>query len=353
MNKTTHYTETADDITLAVHHYSATAADTRRHPVLLVHGLTANHYNLAFDEQYGVAQYLARNGFECYAPDLRGREGSDRPSGGWCFDDYVRFDLPAVLSFVRDHARAERTHYIGHSLGGVIYYAVAGALHYSDHIQSAITLGSPPGMREPLMTNALARRVHQLVTALRSLPPRQLNPFRSATLGRFIQHLPVPVHYVPIVVGTLAGSRLLMILSEYLPNDLVRLFVNPDNVSPIVLSRAARRVVSALSYGELAQLVEWVVTDTWCSRDGQLDYEAGLEHITSPTLFVAGSDDRLTPKHQIERAHRLIAADDKDVLTVDHHSFGSDYSHVDLVFGREAPRKLFPVYRDWILQHDT
>lgn len=354
MNSTTHHVGTADGIRLAVHHYAPNEKRNRGfRPVLLVHGLTANHYNLAFNEKYGMAQYLTRQGFHCYAPDLRGRKDSDKPTGGWNFDDYVRFDLPAILSFVRNHAGSSTTHYIGHSMGGVIYYAIAGAMRYSRQVQSAITLGSPPGMREPLTTNALARRVHQLMSLLRRIPPRRLNPFQSTVLSRVAKTLPVPVHYLPIVIGSLAGSRLLMVLKKHLPDDIVRLFVNPDNINPAVLSQAARRVVSALSYGEITQLIEWVVTDSWSSQDGAIDYEAGLSHITAPTLFVAGSDDRLTPRHQIERAHRLINTDDKNIVVAGSERFSTEYSHIDLIFGQAAPNELFPVYRDWLLNHDA
>src|SRR5688572_2870283 len=70
-------TTCADGWELAVYHRPARG---RRYaePVLLCHGLAANHYNWDFDPPYSVAHHLADAGFDCYSVEWRGTGASRR-----------------------------------------------------------------------------------------------------------------------------------------------------------------------------------------------------------------------------------------------------------------------------------
>src|SRR5690606_36079229 len=90
----------ADGWELTVFH-RAPAVRRFEEPVLLVHGLAANHYTFDFDPPYSLAHVLADAGFECFSVDLRGTGRSRRPPRGlraqWTVDDHVTLDAPALI----------------------------------------------------------------------------------------------------------------------------------------------------------------------------------------------------------------------------------------------------------------
>src|SRR5687768_14358087 len=68
-----HRVPTPDGASIALARYQP--RETRRfvEPVILCHGLGANRYILDLDEKYSLARYLARQGFEAWVLELRGR----------------------------------------------------------------------------------------------------------------------------------------------------------------------------------------------------------------------------------------------------------------------------------------
>src|SRR5687767_7035056 len=66
---------------LSIYHRPSTHRRYRE-PLLLCHGLAANHYNWDFDPPYSPARVFAEAGFECYSVDWRGTLGSMRAPAG-------------------------------------------------------------------------------------------------------------------------------------------------------------------------------------------------------------------------------------------------------------------------------
>ena len=115
---------TEDGWRIALHVYEPSGGKARRHPVVLCHGLAANH--MAFDAHAdtSLARHLASRGYVAIAVDLRGHGHSERPTRdgerrfGWSFDEYLQFDVPAAIAYAKRTSGASTVHWIGHSMAG-------------------------------------------------------------------------------------------------------------------------------------------------------------------------------------------------------------------------------------------
>src|SRR5215471_19732440 len=118
---------TPDGTRLAVHHRRP-AVRRFAEPVLLCHGLAANHVNFDFDPPYSLAHVFAAAGFEVFTVDWRGA-GASRARRWWQrylfdADDLIAQDAPALLAHALARAAAPRAFWVGHSLGALVGYAV-------------------------------------------------------------------------------------------------------------------------------------------------------------------------------------------------------------------------------------
>src|SRR5688572_25084897 len=87
-------------------------------PILLCHGLAANHRNLDLEPPYSIALYLAEAGFECFAVDWRGTGRSQgapkgRRASDYCVDDHIQQDAPAFLQEVLRRTGAKKAFWVG------------------------------------------------------------------------------------------------------------------------------------------------------------------------------------------------------------------------------------------------
>lgn len=93
--------------------------------LLLLHGTAASR------EQWGPLTELAKDRFTVLAPDF--------PGSGLTADDGGPITVPALAAqaeAVLDHARVERAHVVGHSLGGVVAAQLAGT--HPGRVRSAV-----------------------------------------------------------------------------------------------------------------------------------------------------------------------------------------------------------------------
>ena len=138
------FVKTTDEWMLALSSYSTQS--NKNYPVLLCHGLGANRLTFDIDEQVSLASFLAAQGYDVYAVDLRGHGKSQKPRSftnkkwGWGFNDYCLKDLPTAIEHILKTTDKAKLHFIGHSMGGVLLYSLA-ALQDS-RIQSGVTIGS-------------------------------------------------------------------------------------------------------------------------------------------------------------------------------------------------------------------
>ncbi|MFB6347610.1 MAG: alpha/beta hydrolase [bacterium] len=316
-----YHVETDDGLEIGIWRYRSTSKDGPSEPVLLVHGLGANHRNLALDKENGLAQYLSERGYDCWAVDLRGRGASDSPRTDWTFDDYVEYDLPAVINFILETTGSKKLHWVGHSMGGMLYYAITGSTDYSSKIATGVTLASPVDFPRPSLVERLASLLHGLPIAARIRTTGILSRFLVTVLG-------------------------------FLPQTIVNYLYNPRNMDHQTLLKAATLASAGTSSQVLTQFPKWFVENHWMARDKRTDYRAGVSSIDVPTLVIAGAVDNLSPHEHIKSGYDDIKTREKRfVLAGKISGYDHNYSHIDLVFGKHARDEIFPLIFDWLYRH--
>jgi pimeloyl-ACP methyl ester carboxylesterase len=284
--------------------------ERRAPPVLLVHGIAMNRQALDFGiEHYSLAAHLARAGFDCFTLDLRGHGRSRRgPSRRWNLDTYLREDLPAAFDAIRAATGEGKVLYVGHSQGAILGMA-ACALH-PDRIAALTSLAGPIRFHEQ---PKLARLVR----------------LRHLSLGRGLREL-------ALMVAPFSG---------WWHPRAFDVSLNLRNVERRVYRRMLANAIEDLPPGVLDQFAVFVREDSFRSMDGDLDYRALLRSCTQPALFVSAEKDGLAPPPVVEAAFREWGGPKR------YAPFGRDYGHTDLLLGRKAPEIVFPVVREFLMEH--
>lgn len=314
------FARTADGWDLALHHHTGARAD--RPPAILCSGYACNRHFVDFDDRYSLARSLARRGLDAWVLELRGH-GLSEPAGGrrarpWTFDDLVAHDVPTAVAYVRAQT-GRRPVWIGHSMGGMVAYAALGlGGPVGEHTAGVVTLASPVAF--PPVSSPWIRGLGHTFVAL---------PIR----GRLPQHGALVALWS--LIGWSPGAE--------------AIGMNPTNIDRRAFGRALPRFMCNVPGSLLRQLAQWSLRGEFCSLDGQTDYRANLERITTPALVIAGVADRLAPPSMVRYAYEHITSTRKE-----YREFGltagdsADYGHVDLIFGWRAPDEVFPVIGAWI-----
>jgi poly(3-hydroxyalkanoate) synthetase len=313
--------ETADGWKLAVYRYPRRS---KSHPVLLIHGLGTNRYDVDFpDPHYSLAKYLHRKGFDTWIVELRGA-GLSRKKGwrlNWTFDDYVTKDLPAAVRHIQSRTGHQKLHWAGHSLGGTLVYAAIETLG-NEVCASGVTLGAAMGAVGKVGLIKFLLKVDPFVKRMPCVPMKGL-----ARLG-----LPLARWMAPLEDN---------------------FFYAADNIDLNVLEKGLEVAVENVSSALFLQLHDWYKHNHFRSRDRSYSYRRHLKDIRAPFLVCAGSVDGLTAYPDVHCAYREIGSHDKSFRVFSRENgCRTEYGHMDLVLGRNAPREVFPAIADWMKNHD-
>jgi pimeloyl-ACP methyl ester carboxylesterase len=298
-----------------------------REPVLLAHGLAANHVNFDFEPPHSLAHHLAAKGFDCYTVEWRGTGASARPPpggrrGDFGVDDHIRLDAPAVLEHIARDSGAERVYWVGHSLGGLIGYAVAQG-EGASRLAGLVTIASPAyfAQHRPFLRRALT------VGSVLAWPRIFRQAWMSRALAPFLGHLTLP---------------------------LTEILVNPEHIPPPLQRKLYANLIGSVSRKVLLQFRDWLTHDAFRSEDHSVDYRKGLERLRLPVLVLGGSQDALAPSYCIEAAYAQLGSTDKTLVIFGReHGDRMDYGHGDVIFGAGAPEEVFPAVSRWLESHAT
>jgi pimeloyl-ACP methyl ester carboxylesterase len=113
--------------------------------VFMVHGSIENGRIFYSKSQKGLAPFLAKNGFDVFVVDLRGR-GESKPkidkSADWGLQETLWTDFPALIDKMVALKGTNKMNWVAHSWGGVLFLAYY-AKKYSDlNINSMVFLGT-------------------------------------------------------------------------------------------------------------------------------------------------------------------------------------------------------------------
>lgn len=319
-----HNVRTEDGWWLGVRRYRPKGGHaTHREPVVLCHGLGANHFNMDWDPPYGLAQYLASRGRDCWVISLRGHDGSDRPSWfndlrwGFSFDDYLHQDVPAVLQYVVRATGSERVQWVGHSMGGKLAYALGGGPFEGLLAGGIVAVGSPSSYSHQTYLRLVAR-LGAILARRSRLPQRWITRMGSPFLG-------------------------------YLDPPYSELVISPKSMDGTMIRRMQANAFEDISAGVARQFDDWVSNDTFRSLDRKVDYKDAMAAMSVPVLLIGGSADRMAPPACMEVALERLGSQDKTLVVLG-KKWGSkvEYGHGDLLLGRAAPEEVYPVIGDWL-----
>lgn len=284
-------------------------------PVLLVHGVGANHRNQDLLADLSLARHLSRLGRDVWLLTLR--SGVSRRSFAETrrvsFGAMVRNDLPMALAEVLARTERDALDYVGFSMGGMLLYAALGHTVHVDRVRRVAILGSPAVVRPPVPIP---------VPAFLGKLPEVLYPTLrlrwAARAGAFaVEWLRTPAHHWVL---------------------------NPANVAPGVSRAGLVNVVEDVP-GPLNRDFAG-----WAAGGGALTLEgapvlARLASVKSPAIFFAGRGDRLAPPESVRAAFDAWGAEASTekqfVLLGVESGFSADYGHGDLAFGARVVEEVF------------
>jgi pimeloyl-ACP methyl ester carboxylesterase len=285
-------------------------------PVLLVHGLGANHRNNDLTEDLSLARFLQKRGRDVWLLTLR--SGLARRTFADVrrtrFEAMVKQDLPLAIREVLARTQAKQLDYVGFSMGGMLLYAAIGTTVPVESFHKVAIIGSPAIVRSPLPL-PLPRIVGRI--------PAQLFPtVRLRWAAR---------------AGAFAASRMRTFAHHWV--------FNPDNVGKGVTGSALVNVIEDVPGPLNLDFATWA-----SSVDGRITFEGRpvlerLGDLTVPVVFFAGSADRLAPPAAVRAAFEHwgenTSVDKRFVLLSRETGAKADYGHGDLAVGSHAKEEVF------------
>ncbi len=303
---------TDDGWTGQIRHYAADGP-----PVLLVHGMGANHYNWDFRPEVSLAAWLQERGYDVWIPALRGDQDTVAPSRrarrSITFDDLAVHDVPAILDTVRGVTGDAQVSWVGHSMGGMLLYTTLA--QWPDRIAAGVTIGSPATFPDTLWEHRALGHVGWALAGRGRFPGAVLARWSSAMFG--------------------------------LKTPLFGLIADRENLDVPVANGLARVALTDLSRPMARQAASWMKAGTITRVDGSAWVEHGAD---VPLLAIGASHDKVVPPANVEATCVLFPACDY-VLAGTATGFSRDYGHVDAVLGTTAPLEVYPLIGAFLDAH--
>jgi alpha-beta hydrolase superfamily lysophospholipase len=313
-----HMLRTDDGWTLPLYRYRPPAAATGA--VLMVHGIYSTMGLFDVGPDMSLARHLQALGLDVYCLELRDMGVHGRRSrwyalhkDGATFDDYVFFDLPAAVRHVQRVSGFQQIAYVGHSMGGMIFYPYGGTTDGARAISRAVTLGSMAALPE----------------------------------HRWLRYLPIPwgllarlPHY-----GVHEASAFLLAPLVGVGWAIELIFMNPKNVDARHRRRYFFNGVANSPFSLIRQFAGMYRARALRSRDQQTDFAALLRQNHVPTLVVGSPSDHIAAFSLVRKGYEALPGEKR---WLEAKGFG----HNDLVLGRAARERLWPEIVAWISARD-
>lgn len=248
------------------------------------------------------------------------------------FDTFYR-DLLPIIRFLLDYSGSDGIHMNGYSLGGMA--TIALLVHFDaelrDKILSATMLATP------------------FIITDEALLIKIMNFYRYAQKWLPVDPSVPVIRNLPEILQRLRNRfpRAARVVAQKFP--LLPYLTTFDDVDPGVLANFVFWGVEATNMRLLLQLWHQHKTKTFKSRDGKVDFIAGLPQIRNPILGIKGGKDRLATAAGIEPYFAQIgtAVNNQDVRL----ETNDGANHIDLLIARYVPRQVWLRSLNWVLEH--
>jgi pimeloyl-ACP methyl ester carboxylesterase len=305
---------TSDRKRLAIQRVHDPAQAAQHGPVVMLHGLGANH-RIFLAEGASLAEHLAQRGFDCYVPDLRGAGDSERVPD-WSLDDYLDRDIPALLECVLTTSGRAKVACIGHSMGGILMWMYC-IEHEGAPISRLVTVGSALDYRPGRNVYQDLRRFRRFAGPLKSFPfgviARALSPLAG--------------------VGPVLPAEGMNFHRSNVERKVCReLMAHGFGPIPLALFDSLNTTFEAEGFSRNTR------------NQGRVVYLRRIADLHLPTLMVVGSADVQCPPATGQATfERLSAVPDKRALFVGKpYGQADDYGHLDLLVGKRAAHEVWP-----------
>ncbi len=314
----THYFKTADDWAVALGEYRPAGGKAKfKFPVICCHGLSGNHFGFDFTPELSIARYLAGRGHHVFAIDLRGAGDSEKigllskKRYQWNFDSYSRYDIPVLVEGALRVSGASKIHWVGHSMGGMLGYAVAQHKEIGKKLVSVTAMCSP-GKLDQFKRFLFARPV--------------LERFHRFYLGKLVQI------YTP--------------LAETFP--VLMKLLGFENLKSGHYTLAAANLTEDIPVSLLEQFGAWAEKGVVVSEDG-VDYLKGLAQLKQPFCVFSGDRDMTAPPETVEKIYEAIGSKIKRFHPMGpQYGHKEHYGHLTPLIGADAPEESYPLLADWL-----
>ena len=293
---------TDDGWELPLRHYPAAGP-----PVLLVHGMGANHRNFDYRPENALAPWLQARGWDVWVVVLRGDPGSVPPDleawDRYTFADHAELDLPIIVDAVLARTGQEQLYWVGHSMGGMLLYTT------------------------------LTRRPGRIVAAVTVCAPACIGD--STPLHRRFRrwsHVAPKRHRVPARFGAKAS----LLLGQ--ANPLYRWLLYHENMEPELARGLIDAGIIDLPGVMMREAAGWMRAGALLDADGQ----PWVQPAELPLLVLAGSVDQVAPPDTVSCACEIFPDCDYRLLGRE-AGLSTDYGHVDPLVGTTAREEVFPL----------
>lgn len=221
---------------IALHRFSGTKSSYP--PVLLIHGSIENGKIFYSNSGKGLAPFLAKNGFDVFVADLRGK-GDSTPAVNKNTKanqtSTIREEIPLLIQKVQEMSGQRAVHLGAHSWGGVMLLAAYALFHEQWNIKSMIFFGTK-------------RRIGIF----------NFNRFKTLDLGWSL-------------IGSLAT-----LIAGYLPAKKLKMGSDDEPA------------------GFYFQVNRWVYAKSWTEKETGIDFSRMLQSIALPPVHLyTGINDKL------------------------------------------------------------
>ncbi len=340
-------TKTDDGWMLSLNRYtSKDPAVKAKAAVILCHGFNINNKFWDLDKTCSLARYLARNGYDVWAPSLRGSGLSSKPliadvrnliklelvnipqtlmrapldltKFDWTVDDHIYKDIPAIISLVKEKSGFKKVYWIGHSMGGIIMFGYLETKKQDD-IAGFVPISTMMFIHHPLS--------HSLETISKQ------KPLLTASL----------------LINTNVASQLRNVTFGTVKNPLEELLMERDNMDDRVVFRFFRLAIDDTSPGVVTQFSDSIRKGQMVSSDGQFNYANALKEVKVPIFIMGGNTDGFVTEEGLRSIYDSVSSKDKTVKIFSQaNGYSADYGHCDLILGRNSEKDVYPVILNWL-----
>lgn len=264
-------------------------------PVLMIHGSLENGKIFYSSSGKGLAPFLAKNGYDVFVVDLRGRGLSTpaiRKNTKHGLTEILKYDFPAYINKIKEIKGDVPQHWIAHSWGGVLILAYLAKNLASVKISSMVFFATK----------------------------RRLTIMSLKRMWR-----------MNIIWGLMAPLGIA--LRGYLPAKEYKF--GSDNET-----KKSNRETN-----------QWVKNKKWIDWYDKFDYAEALKKIKlPPTLHLTGENDLLLGHPKDVKMLMLETGEQEQQLKVLGRSTGNknDYGHNDILTHIDAVEDVYPIALDFM-----